>query len=117
MWPWAPADERPPGERLARTRVHEVLCVHGLGCSYRYWLPFARELAPDIRTVAADLPGFGRMPGLPGPLDVHGAVAGACRLAAGPPAGARRRWSHTPPAVGQSWIWRRTPPSWSGRWC
>lgn len=66
----------------AGTRVHaavlgpdgarEVVCVHGLGCSYRYWLPFARELAPDIRTVAADLPGFGRTRGPPGPLDVRG---------------------------------------------
>ncbi|MEV1078045.1 alpha/beta hydrolase [Streptomyces sp. NPDC050211] len=66
----------------AGTRVHaavlgpagvpEVVCVHGLGCSYRYWLPFARALAPDARTVAVDLPGFGRTPGPPVPLDVHG---------------------------------------------
>jgi len=57
----------------AGTRVHaavlgppdapEVVCVHGLGCSYRYWLPFARALAPHARTVAVDLPGFGRTPG------------------------------------------------------
>ncbi|PAZ17331.1 alpha/beta hydrolase [Streptomyces sp. SA15] len=65
----------------AGTRVHaavlgpagaqEVVCVHGLGCSYRYWLPFARALAPDTRTVAVDLPGFGRTPGPPAALDVH----------------------------------------------
>lgn len=46
----------------ARTRVHaallgppgapEVVCVHGLGCSYRYWLPFARALAPAPATGA-----------------------------------------------------------------
>ncbi|MFJ7147607.1 alpha/beta fold hydrolase [Streptomyces sp. NPDC100445] len=57
----------------AGTRVHaaalgprdtpEVVCVHGLGCSYRYWLPFARALAPHARTVAPDLPGFGRTRG------------------------------------------------------
>ncbi|AYN38242.1 alpha/beta hydrolase [Streptomyces dangxiongensis] len=65
----------------AGTRVHaaalgpydapEVVCVHGLGCSYRYWLPFARALAPRTRTVAVDLPGFGRTPGPDQALDVR----------------------------------------------
>ncbi|MFF9086078.1 alpha/beta fold hydrolase [Streptomyces sp. NPDC014991] len=65
----------------AGTRVHaaalgpydapEVVCVHGLGCSYRYWLPFARALAPRARTVAVDLPGFGRTRGPDDALDVR----------------------------------------------
>ncbi|MEU0257233.1 alpha/beta hydrolase [Streptomyces sp. NPDC006184] len=65
----------------AGTRVHsaalgpcdapEVVCVHGLGCSYRYWLPFARALAPQARTVAVDLPGFGRTRGPDHALDVR----------------------------------------------
>lgn len=66
----------------AGTRVHaaalgpvdvpEVVCVHGLGCSHRYFLPFARSLAPAARVVAPDLPGFGRTKGPPGALDVRG---------------------------------------------
>ncbi|QIJ65440.1 alpha/beta fold hydrolase [Streptomyces sp. JB150] len=65
----------------AGTRVHaavlgprdapEVVCVHGLGCSHRYWLPFARALAPRLRTVAVDLPGFGRTRGPARALDVR----------------------------------------------
>jgi pimeloyl-ACP methyl ester carboxylesterase len=66
----------------AGTRVHaavlgpegarEVVCVHGLGCSHRYWLPFARALSPRLRTVAVDLPGFGRTRGPAHALDVRG---------------------------------------------
>ncbi|PXY22973.1 alpha/beta fold hydrolase [Prauserella muralis] len=66
----------------AGTRVHaavlgrpagaEVVCVHGLGCSHRYFLPLARHLARDTRVVAPDLPGFGRTPGPRTPLDVRG---------------------------------------------
>ncbi|MFI2371179.1 alpha/beta fold hydrolase [Streptomyces sp. NPDC018833] len=66
----------------AGTRVHaavlgppgvpEAVCVHGLGCSYRYWLPFARALTPYARTVAVDLPGFGRTRGPRRALDVRG---------------------------------------------
>jgi pimeloyl-ACP methyl ester carboxylesterase len=66
----------------ARTRIHAavlgqangatVVCVHGLGCSHRYFLPFARRLASHARVVAVDLPGFGRTAGPPGALDVRG---------------------------------------------
>ncbi|MER6591384.1 alpha/beta hydrolase [Micromonospora purpureochromogenes] len=68
--------------RAAGTRMHaavlgpadapDVVCVHGLGCSHRYFLPLARRLAPRARVAAPDLPGFGRTPGPPEPLDVRG---------------------------------------------
>jgi pimeloyl-ACP methyl ester carboxylesterase len=51
----------------------EVVCVHGLGCSHRYFLPLARHLAPAARVTAPDLPGFGRTPaGSPRVPDVRG---------------------------------------------
>ncbi|MEY9214686.1 alpha/beta hydrolase [Thermobifida halotolerans] len=66
----------------AGTRVHaailgpvgapEVVCVHGLGVSHRYFLPFAQALAPRHRVVAVDLPGFGRTPGPRRALDIPG---------------------------------------------
>ncbi|WP_307849511.1 alpha/beta fold hydrolase [Qaidamihabitans albus] len=66
----------------AGTRVHaavsgppgapEVVCVHGLGCSHRYFLPLAKELATTMRVSAPDLPGFGRTPGPAAALDVRG---------------------------------------------
>jgi pimeloyl-ACP methyl ester carboxylesterase len=49
-----------------------VVCVHGLGVSHRYFLPLARRLAATFRVTAPDLPGFGRTPGPPEPLDVRG---------------------------------------------
>ena len=49
-----------------------VVCVHGLGCSHRYFEPLARSLTPDARVVAVDLPGFGRTPGPARTLDVRG---------------------------------------------
>jgi pimeloyl-ACP methyl ester carboxylesterase len=64
------------------TRVHAallgpadaptVVCVHGLGCSRRYFLPLARALRADARVVAPDLPGFGRTRGPSRALDVRG---------------------------------------------
>jgi pimeloyl-ACP methyl ester carboxylesterase len=57
---------------LGRTGAPNVVCVHGLGCSHRYFRPLARRLAPDARVSAVDLPGFGRTPGPPEPLDVRG---------------------------------------------
>ncbi len=59
-----------------------VVCVHGLGCSHRYFGPFARRLATDAEVAAPDLPGFGRTPDPPEPLDVRGlslALAGWLR--------------------------------------
>lgn len=67
---------------VAGTRVHAavlgtedgpaVVCVHGLGCSHRYFRPVAELLAPRLTAVAPDLPGFGRTPGPREPLDVRG---------------------------------------------
>ena len=66
----------------AGTRMHaarygppgapDVVCVHGLGLSHRYFLPFARQLAPAARVIAIDLPGFGRTSGPCRALDVRG---------------------------------------------
>ncbi|WP_433271370.1 alpha/beta fold hydrolase [Actinosynnema sp. CS-041913] len=66
----------------AGTRVHaavlgpagapDVVCVPGLGCSHRYFLPLARRLASEARVAAVDLPGFGRTRGPREPLDVRG---------------------------------------------
>jgi len=67
---------------VAESRVHaaalgpdgapEVVCVHGLGCSHRYFLPLAQQLAAHLRVVAVDLPGFGQTPGPPAALDIRG---------------------------------------------
>lgn len=49
-----------------------VVCVHGLGCSHRYFGPFARTVVPRARVVAVDLPGFGRSQGIDRTLDLRG---------------------------------------------
>ncbi|WP_217999187.1 alpha/beta fold hydrolase [Nocardiopsis trehalosi] len=54
---------------------YEVVCVPGLGCSHRYFAPFARALAPEVRVTAVDLPGFGRSPGPAAALDIRGLAA------------------------------------------
>lgn len=59
-----------------------VVLVHGLGVSHRYFRPLARELASFAAVSAPDLPGFGRTPKPPRPLDVRGqstALAGWLR--------------------------------------
>ncbi|WP_216853448.1 alpha/beta fold hydrolase [Phytoactinopolyspora halotolerans] len=45
---------------LGPSGAEPVVCVHGLGVSHRYFGPFARSLAHEVRVVAPDLPGFGR---------------------------------------------------------
>ena len=67
---------------LGSPNVPMVVCVHGLGCSHRYFRPVARQLAPQVGVVAPDLPGFGRSPGPREALDVRGlstALAGWLR--------------------------------------
>lgn len=56
---------------LGPDHAPEVVCVHGLGCSHRHWLRYAQVLAPQARTVAVDLPGFGRTRGPGHALDVR----------------------------------------------
>lgn len=50
----------------------EVVCVPGLGVSHRYYLRLGRSLDPGARTVALDLPGFGRSDGPARALGVRG---------------------------------------------
>lgn len=72
-------DESGPGPAGLFTRRagedrgrREVVCVHGLGASSRYFLPLADALRDDTRVTAMDLPGFGRTRGPRKPLDVRG---------------------------------------------
>lgn len=66
------AGQRVHAAVLGPAGAPEVVCVPGLGCSHRYFLPLARCLAPRVRVTAVDLPGFGRTPGPPRALDVRG---------------------------------------------
>lgn len=73
-------DEREWTE-VAGTRVHaalmgspgapDVVLVHGLGCSHRYFRPLARALAGRARVAAVDLPGFGWTDRAGSPPDVR----------------------------------------------
>lgn len=70
---WTPA----AGTRMyaavwGRDGAPTVVCVHGLGVSHRYFLPFGSVLADRAQVVAPDLPGFGRTPGPEETLDVRG---------------------------------------------
>lgn len=56
----------------AAARHNLVVCVHGLGCSHRYFGPLAFRLAPVTAVAAPDLPGFGRTAGPPEALDIRG---------------------------------------------
>jgi pimeloyl-ACP methyl ester carboxylesterase len=68
----AAAGTRVHAALLGRPDAPTVVCVHGLGCSHRYFLPLARALRRDARVVAPDLPGFGRTRGPARALDVRG---------------------------------------------
>ena len=57
---------------MGRPAGGTVVCVHGLGCSHRYFRPVASALADDALVVAPDLPGFGRTNGPARALDVRG---------------------------------------------
>src|SRR5206468_1397876 len=66
------------GERVFSTSIGEsvpgvpdVVCVHGLGVSGRYFTPLMRLLAPHTRVLAPDLPGFGRSSNPRGVYDVR----------------------------------------------
>jgi pimeloyl-ACP methyl ester carboxylesterase len=49
-----------------------VLLLHGLGSSLRTWDLVVPHLAAERDVIAADLPGFGASPALPGPLTIAG---------------------------------------------
>jgi pimeloyl-ACP methyl ester carboxylesterase len=68
----AAAGTRVHAALLGPTDAPTVVCVHGLGCSHRYFLPLARALWDAARVVAPDLPGFGRTRGPFRTLDVRG---------------------------------------------
>lgn len=66
------AGTRMHAEVSGQSGARNVVCVHGLGVSHRYFRPFLDRLAPRFRVSAPDLPGFGRSPGPRQPLDVRG---------------------------------------------
>ncbi|MEV0724285.1 alpha/beta fold hydrolase [Micromonospora purpureochromogenes] len=68
----AAAGTRTHAATLGPPGAPEVVCLPGLRCSHRYFLPLARRLAPQARVVAVDLPGFGRTRGPRQPLDMRG---------------------------------------------
>jgi pimeloyl-ACP methyl ester carboxylesterase len=74
---WDGHEFTPAGGTRMHAAVHgpghapTVVCVHGLACSHRYYLPLAARLAPRFRTVAPDLPGFGWTRGGPEAPDVR----------------------------------------------
>jgi pimeloyl-ACP methyl ester carboxylesterase len=47
-----------------------IVCVHGLAVSSRYFVPLAERLAPRHRVAVPDLPGYGKSPTPPQPLDI-----------------------------------------------
>jgi pimeloyl-ACP methyl ester carboxylesterase len=51
---------------------HTIVLVHGIGVSSRYLVPTAARLAKRYRVLVPDLPGSGRSPRPPRPLDVDG---------------------------------------------
>ncbi len=67
------------------TEAPLLVCLHFLGGSARSWSLVAARLAPDVRCLALDLPGFGDAADLP-PADVAGmAVQVARRIAEAAP--------------------------------
>jgi pimeloyl-ACP methyl ester carboxylesterase len=49
----------------------DVVCVHGLGVSHRYWVRMAQRLAVERSVFAPDLPGFGRSRDVAPARDIH----------------------------------------------
>lgn len=68
----AAADTRMHSAARGEPASPTVVCVHGQGCSHRYFLPFARALSARAEVVAPDLPGFGSTRGARQVLDVRG---------------------------------------------
>ncbi len=74
VWPAAPHAPAQPGVPVVP--AVQVVLVHGLAVSSRYFVPTAVRLAPHVRVYSPDLPGWGRsekparLPGLPELADV-----------------------------------------------
>lgn len=47
-----------------------LLLIHGLGGSWRSWMPLINRLASQREIIAIDLPGHGKTPGLKGPTTI-----------------------------------------------
>ncbi len=47
-----------------------LLLIHGLGGSWREWMPVLDALAAEREVIAVDLPGFGETPPLPGEVSI-----------------------------------------------
>ncbi len=47
-----------------------LLLIHGLGGSWRTWMPVLDRLAAEREVIAIDLPGFGETPPLPGEVSM-----------------------------------------------
>jgi pimeloyl-ACP methyl ester carboxylesterase len=47
-----------------------LLLIHGLGGSWRSWMPVIKKLAPHREVIAIDLPGHGKTPPLQGPTTI-----------------------------------------------
>jgi len=47
-----------------------LLLIHGLGGSWREWIPVLDTLAAEREVIAVDLPGFGDTPPLPGEVSI-----------------------------------------------
>lgn len=47
-----------------------LLLIHGLGGSWRSWIPVLSGLAAEREVIAVDLPGFGKTPPLPGEVTI-----------------------------------------------
>lgn len=68
---------RPPGDgEPGHDAPRDVVLVHGIGVSGRYFAPMVDALATRARVVVPDLPGFGGSPRPPAPLTIaeHAAV-------------------------------------------
>lgn len=71
--------------RTAGTGPVDVVLVHGIGVSGRYFTPLARVLSGSARVCVLDLPGFGGSPRPAAPLSIreHAEVVAGVIAAAG----------------------------------
>ncbi len=56
---------------IRRGTGEPLLLIHGLGGSWRTWMPVLDMLAAEREVIAVDLPGFGETPPLPGEVSMN----------------------------------------------